>query len=376
MLSSSANAVLPSARPGRSHQLPRFRASRAAICCRNHGSGSAKLERSTDRLSRDAGILLGTAAFCLVSGFSVSDFARAEAVPPVDDVAALPASAIPDLAKKKRAVAEKPGKSSKVPSRVLRAKANERTLKAVLKTIEEEPGNLVAYKALLSLRMENGEVREAIEVLGRMIELEPEHLEYRFMRARAYGLVGDVRHSREEFRELVEIQPFSAKALQGLALAMEKDGEDDSQVLEMIHAAIKNAIDQQQSFAARNFKMLLGQILTSQEKLTQALEQYEELTKEDPSDFRPYLCQGLLYDSLGEKEKAKECYKRFKELCPESFPQRKYLDDLLVRGSYGARVREEEKEGKLASMQQPKLTMQDMAQASKGKENKSEYASK
>ncbi|XP_024525778.1 protein SLOW GREEN 1, chloroplastic [Selaginella moellendorffii] len=251
------------------HQLPGFRASRAAVCCRNHGSGSAKLATGVwDRLSRDAGILLGTAAFCLVSGFSVSDSARAEAVPPVDDVAGLPASAIPDLAKKKRAVAEKPGKSSKVPSRVLRAKANERTLKAVLKTIEEEPGNPVAYKDLLSLRMENGEVREAIEVLGRRIELEPEHLEYRFMRARAYGFVGDVRHSREEFRERVAIQPFSAKALQGLALAMEKAGEDDSQVLEMIHAA---AIDQQQSFAARNFKMLLGQILTSQVKLTKAL---------------------------------------------------------------------------------------------------------
>ncbi|EFJ37507.1 hypothetical protein SELMODRAFT_403890 [Selaginella moellendorffii] len=178
----------------------------------------------------------------------------------------------------KRELVEKPGKSSKVPSRVLRAKANERTLKAVLKTIEEEAGNLVAYKALLSLRMENGEE---------------------------------------------------------LALAMEKDGEDDSQVLEMIHAAIKKALQLAtlRCFSARFLRLsssggfLPGEADTGSRAVRG--------TDQGRSDFRPYLRQ--------------------------------------VRGSYGARVREE-KEGKLASMQQPKLTMQD--KASKGKENKSECASK
>lgn len=74
-----------------------------------------------------------------------------------------------------------------------------------------------------------------------------------------------------------------------------------------------------------------------QGNLQEALAQYQELEREDPTDFRPYLCQGLVYTLLDQKAEAERAFRKYRRRCPKSFPERGYLDDLMIGAKTEAR---------------------------------------
>nr|TKR83594.1 uncharacterized protein D5086_0000263650 [Populus alba] len=80
--------------------------------------------------------------------------------------------------------------------------------------------------------------------------------------------------------------------------------------------------------AALTFKSFI-QFL--QKNVEEALKSYQELSKEDPKDFRPYFCRGMIYSLLDRNEEAKEQFAKYRELSPKKFELEGYLKTSLSR---------------------------------------------
>lgn len=59
--------------------------------------------------------------------------------------------------------------------------------------------------------------------------------------------------------------------------------------------------------------------------MDEALKSYEQLTREDPKDFRPYFCRGMIYSLLDKNAEAKEQFAKYRELSPKKFEVEGYL---------------------------------------------------
>ncbi|KAL3686814.1 hypothetical protein R1sor_013123 [Riccia sorocarpa] len=202
--------------------------------------------------------------------------------------------------------------------------------------LERHPGDLKALQALLFMRLKKGQVNAAMPVVEKLIEMEPDQLEWKFIRAQGFEFVGDLEQAREAFDEILKLRPLSARALQGLAVVMQKSGEEE-QALQLLTEAVKSAVDSGRTKEVSNIRMLLGQMHTIQGNLDEAMEQYRTVVEEDPEDYRPYLCQGLVYSIIGEEAEAEKQFKRYKKLCPKDFPHRGFLNELMLQAKSESR---------------------------------------
>lgn len=80
--------------------------------------------------------------------------------------------------------------------------------------LERHPNDLKALQALLYMRLKKGEINAAHAVIDKLIELEPDQLEWKFIRAQAFEFVGELEQARQAFQEIIELRPLSARALQ------------------------------------------------------------------------------------------------------------------------------------------------------------------
>lgn len=70
----------------------------------------------------------------------------------------------------------------------------------------------------------------------------------------------------------------------------------------------------------RAFKLLVAQIRVMEGKYNEALNMYQELVKEEPKDFEPYLYQGILYTVMKKQDEAEKLFDKFKNLVPRNRP--------------------------------------------------------
>ncbi|CAN1839308.1 protein SLOW GREEN 1, chloroplastic [Linum perenne] len=59
--------------------------------------------------------------------------------------------------------------------------------------------------------------------------------------------------------------------------------------------------------------------------MEEALKIYDQLSKEDPEDFRPYFCKGMIYSLLNRNEEAEEQLAKYRELSPVKVELGDYL---------------------------------------------------
>ncbi|KAI8538702.1 hypothetical protein RHMOL_Rhmol09G0124900 [Rhododendron molle] len=68
-----------------------------------------------------------------------------------------------------------------------------------------------------------------------------------------------------------------------------------------------------------------------EKNVDEALRRYEELRREDPSDFRPYFCKGMIYSLLDRNEEAREEFAKYQKLSPKKVEVEGYLRSPLPR---------------------------------------------
>ncbi|KAJ4972927.1 hypothetical protein NE237_006101 [Protea cynaroides] len=187
-----------------------------------------------------------------------------------------------------------------------------------------------ALKSLLQRKLEDGEDEEALKILRRLVEAQPSEVEWKFLMARLLNEMGEKDEARKVYEEILAVNPLSFEALFENALLMDRCGEGEA-VLKRLEEALILAEEQLKSKEARDVKLIMAQIQYLQKNVDEALRSYQELAKEDPKDFRPYFCQGVIYSLLDRNEEAREQFAKYHELSPKKFEVEGYLQTPLTK---------------------------------------------
>ncbi|KAL5975498.1 hypothetical protein ACLOJK_019820 [Asimina triloba] len=247
--------------------------------------------------------------------------------------------------------------------------------KLCLKLLEKNPRDVKALKVVLYGKMKKGKTKEAVEYVERLIEVEPYELEWRLLQALSYELMGQISTAKRLFREILVERPLHIRALHGddqvpigepsgelgmssgpggapsgfyplrfggLALAMHK-GHEEAAAFEMLNEALELARAQKRVTEERNIKILIAQMHIVKGDLEEGLKRFQALVEEDPRDFRPYLCQGIIYSLLDKRKEADEQFEIYRRLVPNEFPQRGFLDDVMVAAKADSQVKMEKR---------------------------------
>lgn len=198
-----------------------------------------------------------------------------------------------------------------------------------VKLVEQEPRNVEALKVLVNGKMRKGKTKEAVKYVEKLIDVEPQQVEWRLLQALCYEMMGQVTKAKRLFKEILKERPLLLRALHGLAMAMHKNHEEAA-VFDMLNQALELAIREKRVTEERNIKILIAQMHLVKGNLDEALRKYGDLIDENPRDFRPYLCQGIIYSLQDKKKEADEQFEIYRNLVPEEFPQRGFLEDVVM----------------------------------------------
>ncbi|EEF43726.1 conserved hypothetical protein [Ricinus communis] len=196
--------------------------------------------------------------------------------------------------------------------------------------LESNAEAIESLKSLLQQKLENGEDEEALKTLNHLVEAQPLVTEWKFLMARLLNEMGRTQDARNLFEEILQMNPLSFEALFENALLMDRCGEGDA-VIRRLQEALDIAEEENKVKEARDVKLIMAQIQFLQKNVEEALKSYQELSKEDPSDFRPYFCQGMIYSLLDRNEEAREQFAKYRQLSRKKFEVEGYLRTPLSR---------------------------------------------
>eukprot|EP00258_Populus_trichocarpa_P008817 XP_002314740.2 protein SLOW GREEN 1, chloroplastic [Populus trichocarpa] len=196
--------------------------------------------------------------------------------------------------------------------------------------LESNAEAIESLKSLLQQKLEKGQDDEALNILKQLVSAQPEVTEWKFLMARLLNEMRRVQDARNVFEEILVVNPLSFEALFENALLMERSGEGDA-VIRRLREALDIAEEENKVKEARDVRLIMAQIQFLQKNVEEALESYQELSNEDPKDFRPYFCRGMIYSLLDRNEEAKEQFAKYRELSPKKFEVEGYLRTSLSR---------------------------------------------
>ncbi|CAN1775505.1 protein SLOW GREEN 1, chloroplastic [Linum perenne] len=208
----------------------------------------------------------------------------------------------------------------------------ERTLEELL---QQKPNDTEGLRALMAVKIKTGKIPEAIGAVNRLIALKPNDTEWPLLKAQIYSYAGDNESSRKVYEEILQKDPLCVEAYHGLMMARAEDGLSTRDVFTRVEEAMNRCKKEQ----VRDFKLLVAQVKVMEEKFDEALGLYEELVKEEPTDFRPYLCQGIIYTMMKKSDVAEEKFEHFKRLVPKNHPCREFF----IKNMFGANLFAEKK---------------------------------
>ncbi|KEH24003.1 TPR superfamily protein [Medicago truncatula] len=203
--------------------------------------------------------------------------------------------------------------------------------KVIQEKLTENPNDAEALRALMEVKIKAREIDEAIGVIDRLIEIEPEEMEWRLLKANMYIYNDDHESAKKLFEEILKKDPLRVEAFHGLVMASSESNEQSDEPLKGLLKRVEKAMElckkQKKVSDVRDFRLLVAQIKVMEGNFSEALKAYQDLVKEEPRDFRPYLCQGIIYTLLRKKDEAEKQFDQFRKLVPKNHPYKEYFDD-------------------------------------------------
>ncbi|KAI9169152.1 hypothetical protein LWI28_007760 [Acer negundo] len=196
--------------------------------------------------------------------------------------------------------------------------------------VDDEEEALESLKSVLQHKLENGEDEESLRILQRLVVAQPDVTDWKFLLARLLSEMGKTQDARNVFEEILVGNPLCFEALFENALLMDRCGEGEA-VIRRLQEALDIAEEGNNTKEARDVRLIMAQILFLQKNVEEALQSYQQLEKEDPSDFRPYFCKGMIYSLLDRNAEAKEEFAKYRQLSPKKFEVDGYLRTPLSR---------------------------------------------
>ncbi|CAN6345483.1 unnamed protein product [Urochloa humidicola] len=195
--------------------------------------------------------------------------------------------------------------------------------------LSRNPGDVVALKCALYAKMRRADWGCALRYARRLRDAEPGEVEWRLMEAQLHELKGDLAEAERHFREVLAEEPLLVRALHGLAICTQKKHEGPAG-FEILENALQLAASDKRVPEERNIKLLIAQMHVVMGQLDVALEKLQNLINEDPRDFRPHLCQGIVYALLDRKEDADKQFDIYRSLVPDEFPDKSFINDVIL----------------------------------------------
>ncbi|CAA2967552.1 protein SLOW GREEN 1, chloroplastic-like [Olea europaea var. sylvestris] len=211
--------------------------------------------------------------------------------------------------------------------------------------LSSNPYDVRALKNLMEIKIKSKKIPEAIGILDKLIELEPEEHEWPLLKAHLHAYNEEIELARRGFNELLKVDPFRVEAYHGLvtAASQEESGEELEKIKKKVEEAMKLCKTENKKSDLRDFKLLFAQIRVIEGDYDDALTVYKELVKEEPRDFRPYLCQGIIYTLLRKNGEAEKNFEKYRSLVPKEHPYAKYIDDNMLATKIFAQKVEKER---------------------------------
>ncbi|KAK7284233.1 hypothetical protein RJT34_18975 [Clitoria ternatea] len=207
------------------------------------------------------------------------------------------------------------------------SKEVEEAERAIEEQLSRNPDDTDALRSLLELKVRGRNIEGAIEVIDRLIALEPEEFEWPLLKANMLLYNSDLESARNLFEEILQKDPFRVEAYHGLVMVTSDSKEPLTEMLKRAEAAVEACKKQKKDSDVRDFKLLIAQIRVMEGNYPAALNAYQDLVKDEPRDFRPYLCLGILYTLLENKAEAEKQFDKFRRLVPKDHPYRDYFED-------------------------------------------------
>ncbi|CAH9118120.1 unnamed protein product [Cuscuta epithymum] len=204
------------------------------------------------------------------------------------------------------------------------------------KVLEEKllsnPNDVEALRNLMEIKIQNQKIVEAIGIIERLIELDPSDAEWPLLKSHLHTYTGELEMAKKGFNEILSKDPLRVEAYHGLVMAASKfDSIEDLKEIEKRIEEVMVLFQKENKRAElRDFKLLIAQIRVIEGKREEALEVYKELVKEDPRDFRPYLCQGIIYMLLSQNDEAEKNFEKYRKLVPKGHPYASYFDESMI----------------------------------------------
>ncbi|KAH6769944.1 Protein prenylyltransferase superfamily protein [Perilla frutescens var. hirtella] len=196
--------------------------------------------------------------------------------------------------------------------------------------LESSSDAIDALKNLLQEKLAAGEDGESLSILRKLSAAQPDNPEWKFMIARLLNELGKIEEARDAFEEILSQNPLCFEALFENALLMDRSGEREA-VMQRLEAALGVAESEMKEREARDVKLIMAQMQFLQKNVEEALRSYDELAKEDPTDFRPYFCKGMIYSLMDKNAEARQQFAKYRELSPKKYEVEGYLRTPLSR---------------------------------------------
>ncbi|KAL6998293.1 hypothetical protein U1Q18_008419 [Sarracenia purpurea var. burkii] len=224
------------------------------------------------------------------------------------------------------------------------AVSNEEKEKALDEYVISHPDDVQALRNLMEAKIKNRKVEEAIGIVEQLIRLEPEDDEWPLLKAHLHLYNEELEMAKLGFNQILEKDPSRVEAFHGLVMvASQADADHELKEIEKrIGEAMEICKRSKKNDDLRDFKLLIAQIRVIEGNYNDALKFYQELVKEEPRDFRPYLCQGIIYTLLKKKDEAEKQFQKYRRLVPRGHPYAQYFDDNMIATKvFGQKVENE-----------------------------------
>lgn len=150
---------------------------------------------------------------------------------------------------------------------------------------------------------------KSLEVLNRMVELEPEHVNTLLTRVNILFMLDKESEVVADCQRVMELDPANYLALYLMARAKKTTGD----ILGAI-ANLTQAIVLKDDFA--DAYLLRAEILLAMQQATEALPDVEKVISLSPDEETSYLLRGRIHEALGDTEAASADYRQALDLNP------------------------------------------------------------
>ncbi|KAI4300159.1 hypothetical protein L6164_033568 [Bauhinia variegata] len=211
--------------------------------------------------------------------------------------------------------------------------------------LSDHPKDVEALRSLMEVKIRRRKLEEAIRVANRLIELEPDESEWPLLKAHMYIYNGGFESAIKEFEDILKKDPYRVEAYHGLVVATSESDGPLQDLLKRIEMAMEFCKKQKSIEHVRDFKLLIAQTKVMEGDYFDALKAYQELVKEEPRDFRPYLGQGILYTLLRKNDEAEKQFEKFRKLVPKNHPYTEFFEENMFPAKFFSQKVEREAAG-------------------------------